>query len=95
MCGKIEKLSDQKKNWCGTRYVPRDYDSGDKKTKIQKTTNQKDKQTKIQIGKTPKEKKKKKEKMQKGKTIKILIDKNTKKYKKNTTNTKDKIKKNT
>ena len=36
MCGKIEKLSDRNKNWCGSRYGPRDYDSGDKKTKIQK-----------------------------------------------------------
>ena len=33
MCGKIEKLLDCNKNWCGSRYGPRDYDSGDKKTK--------------------------------------------------------------
>ena len=33
MCGKIEKLLDWNKNWCGSRY---DYDSGDKKTKGQK-----------------------------------------------------------
>ena len=33
ICGKIEKLSDWNKNWCGVRYRPRDYDSGDKKTK--------------------------------------------------------------
>ena len=33
MCGKIKKLSDWNKNWCGGRYGPRDYDSGDKKTK--------------------------------------------------------------
>ena len=32
MCGKIEKLLDCNKNWCGSRYGPRDYDSGDKKT---------------------------------------------------------------
>ena len=32
MCGKIEKLSDWNKNWCGSRYGPHDYDSGDKKT---------------------------------------------------------------
>ena len=36
MCGKIEKLLDQNKIWCGTRYGPGDYDSGDKKTKRQK-----------------------------------------------------------
>ena len=33
MCGKIEKLLDWNKNWCGSIYGPRDYDSGDKKTK--------------------------------------------------------------
>ena len=36
MCGKIEKLLDWNKNWCGSRYGPCDYDSGDKKTKRQK-----------------------------------------------------------
>ena len=36
MCGKIEKLSDQNKNWCGSIYGPCDYDSGNKKTKRQK-----------------------------------------------------------
>ena len=36
MCGKIEKLLDWNKHWCGSRYEPRDYDSGDKKTKRQK-----------------------------------------------------------
>ena len=35
MCGKIEKISDQNKNWCGSRYGPHDYDSDDKKTKRQ------------------------------------------------------------
>ena len=51
ICGKIEKLLDQNKIWCGTRYGPRDYDSGDKKTKRQKdkkTKRQKDKKTKRQ-----------------------------------------------
>ena len=28
MCGKIEKLLDWNKNWCGSRYGPHDYDSG-------------------------------------------------------------------
>ena len=28
MCGNIEKLSDWNKNWCGSRYGPHDYDSG-------------------------------------------------------------------
>ena len=36
MCGNISKLSDWNKNWCGSRYGPCDYDSGDKKTKRQK-----------------------------------------------------------
>ena len=36
MCGKIEKLSDQNKNWCGSRYGPHDYFSCDKQTKRQK-----------------------------------------------------------
>ena len=36
MFGKIEKLSDWNKNWYGSRYGPRDYDSGDKKTNRQK-----------------------------------------------------------
>ena len=49
MCGKIEKLLDQNKIWCGTRYGPCDYDSGDKKTKRQKdkkAKRQNDKKTK-------------------------------------------------
>ena len=33
VCGKIEKMSDWNKNWCGSRYGPCDYDSGDKKAK--------------------------------------------------------------
>ena len=65
MCGKIEKLSDWNKNWCGSRYGSHDYDSGDKKTKRQKF-----KKTKGQ-----------KFKKQKGKNAKILIDKKTKKTK--------------
>ena len=40
MCGKmygtIENMLYQNKIWCGTRYGPHDYDSGDKKTKTQK-----------------------------------------------------------
>ena len=28
MCGKIEKNSYWNKNWCGSRYGPHDYDSG-------------------------------------------------------------------
>ena len=36
VCGKIEKLSEWNKNWCGSRYGPHDYDSGDKNTKRQK-----------------------------------------------------------
>ena len=31
MCGKIEKLSDWKTNWCGSRYGPCDYDIGHKR----------------------------------------------------------------
>ena len=49
MCGKIEKLLDQNKIWFGTRFGPRDYDSGDKKTtrqKIKKTKRQKGKKAK-------------------------------------------------
>ena len=49
MCGKIEKLSDQNKNWCGSKYVPHDYDSGDRKT-----NRQKDKKTKMQKDKKAK-----------------------------------------
>ena len=30
---KLKKMSDWNKNWCGSRYGPYDYDSGDKKTK--------------------------------------------------------------
>ena len=48
ICGKIEKLSDQNKIWCGTRYGPCDYDSGDKKAKRQKSKRQKGKKTKRQ-----------------------------------------------
>ena len=69
MCGKmygtIEKLLYQNKIWCGTRYGPHDYDSGDKKTKTQKhkkAIRQKDKKTKRQ-----KDKRQKKSKRQKGK----------------------------
>ena len=59
MCGKIEKLSDWNKNWCGSRYGPHDYDSGDKKTKNQqdkckKTKRQKDKNTNRQKDKKTK-----------------------------------------
>ena len=46
MCGKIEKLSDWKKNWCGSRYGPLDYDSGDKKTKDKKTKRKRKKEEK-------------------------------------------------
>ena len=46
MCGKIEKLSDWNKNWCGSRYGPCDYDSGDKKTKRQKGKKKKEKKDK-------------------------------------------------
>ena len=41
MCGKILKLLDHNKIWCGTRYGPCDYDSGDKKAKRQKGKNAK------------------------------------------------------
>ena len=41
---KFKKLSDWNKNWCGSRYGPHDYDSGDKKTKRQKDK-KKDKKT--------------------------------------------------
>ena len=54
MCGKIEKLLDWNKNWCGSRYGPHDYDSGDKKTRRQE-----DKKTK-KTKKTHTKKKKKK-----------------------------------
>ena len=46
---KLKKLLDQNKIWCGTRYGPRDYDSGDKKTKRQKGKNAK--RQKMQKGK--------------------------------------------
>ena len=46
MCGKIEKLLDWNKNWCGSRYGPCDNDSGDKKK--QKDKRQKDKKAKRQ-----------------------------------------------
>ena len=45
MCGKIEKLSDWNKNWCGSRYGPHDYDSGDKETKDKKAKRQKGKKS--------------------------------------------------
>ena len=57
MCGKIEKMLDQNKIWCGTRYETCDYDSGDKKTKRQKgkkTKMQKDNKTKRQKDKKAK-----------------------------------------
>ena len=41
ICGNIEKLLDENKILCGTRYGPHDYDSGDKKTK-KKAKRQKD-----------------------------------------------------
>ena len=72
MCGKIEKLSDWNRNWYGSRYVPCDYDSGDKKTKRQKDKkDKKDKKT------NKKDKKDKKGKKREGKKIIIII--NTKK----------------
>ena len=43
MCGKIEKLSDWNKNLCGSRYGPRDYDSGDKKKKKKKKKKKREK----------------------------------------------------
>ena len=46
MCHKIKKLSDWNKNWCGSRYGPHDYDSGDKKTKRQKGKKKKTKKQK-------------------------------------------------
>ena len=68
MCGKIEKLSDLNKNWCGSRYGPCNYDSGNKKIKRQKDT-----KTQRQKDKKDKEKTKDKKKYKKDK-----------KYKKNT-----------
>ena len=47
MCGKIEKLSDLNKNWCGSRYGPHDYYSDDKKTK-KRQKGKKDKNAKKQ-----------------------------------------------
>ena len=52
MCGKIEKLSDGNKNWCVSRYGPRDYDSGDKRQKGKNTKRQKDTNTNRQKKKT-------------------------------------------
>ena len=46
ICGKIEKLLDQNKIWCGTKYGPRDYDSCDKKKEGKNTKRQNDKTTK-------------------------------------------------
>ena len=57
MCGKIEKLSDWNKNWCGSRYGPQDYDKETKRQKYKKekkdkkTKRQKDKKTKRQKAK--------------------------------------------
>ena len=65
MCGKTEKLSDWNKNWCGSRYGPHDYDSGDKKTKDKKTKRQKDKKAKRQKHKNTKRQKCKKKKRHK------------------------------
>ena len=68
MCGKIEKLSDWNRNWYGSRYVPCDYDSGDKETKRQndkkdkKYNNKKYKERKKRQKKGKKDKKKKKKK---------------------------------
>ena len=59
-CCKIEKLSDWNTNWCGSRYWPHDYDSGDKKTKNTKKTKKYKKHKK-----TKKTKKDKKDKMTK------------------------------
>ena len=71
ICGKIEKLFDQHKIGCGTRYEPHDYDSGDKNTKRQKGKNwQKCKKAKRQKAKRQKDKKNKKTKRQKGKKAK-------------------------
>ena len=64
MCGKIEKLPDQNKIWCGTIYVPRDFYSGDIKTK---NKGQKIKKTKRQKYKKAKDKKKKRQKGKKAK----------------------------
>ena len=85
MCGKIEKWLDQNKIWCGTRYGPHDYDSGEKKTKRQKdkkTKMQKCKKTKRQKGKKAKRQKRqkcKKTKWQKGKKTKRQKEKKKKK----------------
>ena len=69
MCGKIEKLLDWNKNLCGSRYGPRDYDSGNKKTKRQKKTKKKKKKKKKKkdntTKKTKKTKKTKRQKRQK------------------------------
>ena len=55
----------REKNWCGNRYGPHNYDSGDKKTKRQK-----DKKTKRQKGKNVKMQKDKQTKRQKDKKAK-------------------------
>ena len=83
ICGKIEKLSDQNKNWCGSRYGPRDYDNETKiTTTTTKTKRQKGKKTKRQKGKKGNKTKKdikierqkdKKTKRQKDKKAKRLI----------------------
>ena len=46
---KLKKLLDWNKNWCGSRYGPRDYDSGEKKDKRQ--TDKKVKRQKLLIDK--------------------------------------------
>ena len=66
MCGKIEKLSDRNKNWCGSRYGPHDYHSGGKNTKIQRDKKIKGKKTIRQKDKKTKRQKCKKTKRQKG-----------------------------
>ena len=76
ICGNIEKLSDWNETWCGSRYGPCDYDSGDKKRQKGKTAKrQKDKKTKRQKDKETKKTKNTKNttKTTKLKTTKIRI----------------------
>ena len=75
ICGKIDFFLDQNKIWCDTRYGPHDYDSGNKKAKIQK-------------GKKAKRQKVKKTKRQKGKKDNKDNKKTTKKDKKYKNNNK-------
>ena len=92
MCGKIEKLLDWNKNWCGSRYWLCDYDSGDKKTKSQKckkAKRQKDKKAKIQKYKITKAQKDKKAKKTIQKRPKLQKKTKIQKYK-NTKAQKDK-----